>query len=347
MLLRQLADGRCEVENQYQRVVRPEGNPAALAAIAETMELRTTFEWRGLGFISQSALKLAARVRRLGRRGPLRGARRPRRRPQGLPVRRGAEGRDPPLGVQGVRHRLHARAPDRHLHGLQRGRLRRLLQLRPPRADGGSARRSVRRSSEEVLEAIEARRRRPRRKVLDERITLAHGAGGKATPRPGRGDLRPRALQPAARRRSATAPWSAPARTELAFTTDSFVVRPLFFPGGDIGELAVNGTINDLAMTGATAAGALGRASSSRRACRSPNCERIAASMARGRRGAPASGSPPATPRSSSAARPTGSTSTPRASASSSTSASARPPRDRAPATRCSSPARSAITAWR
>ncbi len=38
----------------------------------------------------------------------------------------------------------------------------------------------------------------------------------------------------------------------LAFTTDSFVVTPLFFPGGDIGELAVNGTVNDLAMSGAT-----------------------------------------------------------------------------------------------
>jgi hydrogenase expression/formation protein HypD len=58
MILRQLAEGRCEVENQYRRVVRDEGNPAALRAIAETMELRTTFEWRGLGFIGQSALRL-------------------------------------------------------------------------------------------------------------------------------------------------------------------------------------------------------------------------------------------------------------------------------------------------
>jgi hydrogenase expression/formation protein HypD len=58
MLLSQLADGRTEVENQYQRVVREEGNRLALAAIAETMELRTTFEWRGLGFISQSALQV-------------------------------------------------------------------------------------------------------------------------------------------------------------------------------------------------------------------------------------------------------------------------------------------------
>ena len=58
LILRQLREGRSEVENQYTRVVRPEGNPRALEAIAETMELRTTFEWRGLGFISQSALRL-------------------------------------------------------------------------------------------------------------------------------------------------------------------------------------------------------------------------------------------------------------------------------------------------
>jgi hydrogenase expression/formation protein HypD len=58
LLLRQLAEGRSEVENQYSRVVREQGNPNALRAIAQTMELRTTFEWRGLGFISQSALKL-------------------------------------------------------------------------------------------------------------------------------------------------------------------------------------------------------------------------------------------------------------------------------------------------
>jgi hydrogenase expression/formation protein HypD len=58
MILRQRAEGRCEVENQYTRVVRPEGNPRALAAIDETMELRDTFEWRGLGFIPDSALRL-------------------------------------------------------------------------------------------------------------------------------------------------------------------------------------------------------------------------------------------------------------------------------------------------
>ena len=58
MLLAQIREGRCEIENQYTRVVRDGGNPRALAALAEVFELRPHFEWRGLGFISQSALKL-------------------------------------------------------------------------------------------------------------------------------------------------------------------------------------------------------------------------------------------------------------------------------------------------
>lgn len=58
MLLTQIREGRCEVENQYTRVVRDEGNPRALEVLEEVFELRPHFEWRGLGFISQSALKL-------------------------------------------------------------------------------------------------------------------------------------------------------------------------------------------------------------------------------------------------------------------------------------------------
>ena len=60
MLLRQLREGRCEVENQYRRVVPDEGNPAALRAMSEVFELRDHFEWRGLGSIERSALKLSA-----------------------------------------------------------------------------------------------------------------------------------------------------------------------------------------------------------------------------------------------------------------------------------------------
>jgi hydrogenase expression/formation protein HypD len=59
MILAQLAEGRCEVENQYKRVVPYEGNRRALEAMAEVFALRPHFEWRGLGFISQSALRLS------------------------------------------------------------------------------------------------------------------------------------------------------------------------------------------------------------------------------------------------------------------------------------------------
>jgi hydrogenase expression/formation protein HypD len=59
MILRQLGEGRCEVENQYSRVVPYEGNARALQVMAEVFELRPHFEWRGLGFISQSALRLS------------------------------------------------------------------------------------------------------------------------------------------------------------------------------------------------------------------------------------------------------------------------------------------------
>ncbi len=58
MLLRQLRHGEARVENQYKRVVPWEGNRAALAAMAEVFHLRPYFEWRGLGFISQSALRI-------------------------------------------------------------------------------------------------------------------------------------------------------------------------------------------------------------------------------------------------------------------------------------------------
>ena len=106
------------------------------------------------------------------------------------------------------------------------------------------------RSEEDVLDAIEARRRRPRRKILDERITLSHGAGGKSGHDLVEGvflrDLGNPLLEPLGDSALVEA-----GSERLAFTTDSYVVRPLFFPGGDIGELAVNGTINDLAMAGA------------------------------------------------------------------------------------------------
>ncbi len=58
MLLQQFADGRCEVENQYNRVVTDDGNPIALRILEQVFTLRPHFEWRGLGFIARSALAL-------------------------------------------------------------------------------------------------------------------------------------------------------------------------------------------------------------------------------------------------------------------------------------------------
>jgi len=59
MLLKQLAQGRCEVENQYRRVVSADGNKRALDLLQEAFVVRPHFEWRGLGFIAQSALAVA------------------------------------------------------------------------------------------------------------------------------------------------------------------------------------------------------------------------------------------------------------------------------------------------
>ena len=59
MIMRQLAAGKSEVENQYKRVVPYDGNLKALEVLSEVFELRPHFEWRGLGVISQSGLALS------------------------------------------------------------------------------------------------------------------------------------------------------------------------------------------------------------------------------------------------------------------------------------------------
>jgi hydrogenase expression/formation protein HypE len=99
---------------------------------------------------------------------------------------------------------------------------------------------------QQVLDRIDrARRRRP--KVREERITMSHGAGGKAT------HTLIEAVFLDAFRNPLLEPLEdaatlAVAGGRIALTTDSYVVSPLFFPGGDIGDLAVNGTVNDLSV---------------------------------------------------------------------------------------------------
>jgi len=106
---------------------------------------------------------------------------------------------------------------------------------------------------QQVLDRIErARRRRP--KLREERITMSHGAGGKATHTLIEAifldAFRNPLLEPL--EDAARLPMKGVGGATVALTTDSFVVSPLFFPGGNIGDLAVNGTVNDLAVAGAT-----------------------------------------------------------------------------------------------
>ena len=102
---------------------------------------------------------------------------------------------------------------------------------------------------QKVLNIIETARAK-KQKFRDTQITMAHGAGGKATQGLIEGLLVPAFANP-------TLDAMADAGTvsvlggDVAMTTDSFVVNPITFPGGTIGELAVNGTLNDLAMAGA------------------------------------------------------------------------------------------------
>jgi hydrogenase expression/formation protein HypE len=102
---------------------------------------------------------------------------------------------------------------------------------------------------QQVLDRIERARARKAR-VREERVTLAHGAGGKATQTLVEAVFRDAFTNPLLDRLEDAAEFPVDAG-RLALTTDSFVVTPLFFPGGNIGDLAVNGTVNDLAVSGA------------------------------------------------------------------------------------------------
>jgi hydrogenase expression/formation protein HypE len=102
-----------------------------------------------------------------------------------------------------------------------------------------------------VLERIEAfRRRRPRLK--DDFINSAHGAGGKASAALIDAVFLEAFRNPTLEGMSDGAVLELPSGDRIAFSTDSFVVKPRRFPGGSIGDLAVNGTVNDLSMMGAT-----------------------------------------------------------------------------------------------
>ncbi len=105
-----------------------------------------------------------------------------------------------------------------------------------------------------VLQKIERTRQARRHKfyLRDEKITLSHGSGGKATHNLIEGVFAPAFSNPLLDSMDDAATFGVNGSGQrLAFTTDTYVVSPLFFPGGDIGKLAIHGTVNDLAMAGA------------------------------------------------------------------------------------------------
>ena len=107
------------------------------------------------------------------------------------------------------------------------------------------------------------RARRRKHKFRDTQITLAHGSGGRAMHELIEGlfleylrnplleKLEDQAVFEISASPSAAVNGNGVAKSKIAFTTDSYVVDPIFFPGGDIGKLAIHGTVNDLAMSGA------------------------------------------------------------------------------------------------
>lgn len=126
--------------------------------------------------------------------------------------------------------------------------MRGILQLRTPQS--GNGQHSV--SSVDPATAGAATASTPQIRFREPQIEMAHGAGGKASRRLVEGLFAPLLFE------SSSEPLGDAAHldfggTEIAITTDSFVVKPLQFPGGSIGELAINGTVNDLAVSGARA----------------------------------------------------------------------------------------------
>ncbi|HEY6118612.1 MAG TPA: hydrogenase expression/formation protein HypE [Pyrinomonadaceae bacterium] len=109
-----------------------------------------------------------------------------------------------------------------------------------------------------LFERVERARRR-KHKIKDTHITLAHGSGGKTMHELVEGLFLEYFRNPLLEQLEDQAVFevrqdkegNGKALTRLAFTTDSYVVDPIFFPGGDIGRLAINGTINDIVMSGA------------------------------------------------------------------------------------------------
>ena len=140
MLVRQINEGRHEVENQYIRAVTEYGNEKAQAEVAEVFELRESFEWRGLGEVPYGALRLRPAYQRFDAEKRFDLVDEAGAGQSGLRMRRDPARRQEAARLQAVRHGVHARHADGLVHGLARGRLLGALDLWAlPRDDEGRA----------------------------------------------------------------------------------------------------------------------------------------------------------------------------------------------------------------
>ena len=243
------ATGRCEVENQYTRVVPYEGN-AARAARSWPRSSRCARTSSGAASASspRAALRLSDAYADFD--AELRFS---------VPGVRVADPKACQCGevLKGVIKPWECKVfgtactPERPIGTCMvelRGRVRRLLQLRPASRAAGALRRRCERDLGARGADPRDHRDAPARsapKFRDERITMAHGAGGKATAALDRGPARAGVRSAMALAELADA--GARSRRRPRADDRRFVVKPLRFPGGSIGELAVNGTVNDLA----------------------------------------------------------------------------------------------------
>ena len=244
MLLRQLRDGTRRSRKPVQTRGPLGRKSCGASGDGGSVRVAAVLRMARPGFHFAIGAADSRRVRRVGRRAafPVPGVRvtDPKAAQCGEVLKGVLEAR----AMQAVRERMHARASDRRADGFFRGIVR-----------GVSTTTSIARRQLANWPWNEPRSRRrsvPKIRFRDPQIELAHGAGGKASRRLVEGSVRAAADRPARGASGRCGHVSLTAR-RLAITTDSFVVKPLRFPGGSIGELAVNGTVNDLAVSGARA----------------------------------------------------------------------------------------------
>ena len=155
-----------------------------------------------------------------------------------------------PRAVQAVRQRVHAGASGRRADGFVGRLVRGVLQLRAPQVARVAGHRRLRREHTGCAPSVAMRRPSALQGPADRDGARRRRQG---QPPPGRRAVRAASARPTPSRLGDAARLHMADGTRIAITTDSFVVRPLRFPGGSIGELAVNGTVNDLAVSGARA----------------------------------------------------------------------------------------------